>query len=134
MQHFEKLKPLAQLMLRLALAIIFIYHGYPKLFTARAQWIAAFPKMGFPGYFTFISGSLEFFGGCLLAVGLFTRIVALLLAGEMAIALWRVHLPHGIFDVDQYQLPLILCVAAFTLLVVGGGAVSADRVVFKSKD
>jgi len=134
MQHFEKLKPVAQLALRLALAIIFVYHGYPKLFTERAQWYAAFPRMGFPGYFALISGSLEFFGGCLLVVGLFTRVVALLLATEMAIALWRVHFPHGMFAVDQYQLPLILCIAAFTLLVVGGGALSADRVIFKSKD
>ncbi|MDE3136381.1 MAG: DoxX family protein [Acidobacteriota bacterium] len=134
MQHFEKLKPVAQLLLRLALAIIFIYHGYPKLFTERAQWLAAFPKMGFPGYFAYISGSLEFFGGCLLAVGLFTRIVALLLAGEMAIALWWLHFPRGMFTVGQYQLPLILCVSAFTLLVIGGGAVSADRLIFKSKD
>jgi putative oxidoreductase len=134
MQHFEKLKPLAQLLLRLALAIVFVYHGYPKLFTARAQWLAAFPKMGFPAYFALISGSLEFFGGCLLVVGLFTRIVALLLAGEMAIALWRVHFPHGMFAVAQYQFPLVLCVAAFTLLVMGGGALSADRLIFKSKD
>ena len=134
MQHFEKLKPVAQILLRVALAIIFIYHGYPKLFTARAQWYAAFPKMGFPWYFALFSGSLEFFGGCLLVVGLFTRMVALLLAVEMAIALWWVHLPRGIFAVGQYQLPLILCVAAFTLLVIGGGALSADRVVFKSKD
>jgi putative oxidoreductase len=134
MQHFEKLKPVAQLALRLALAIIFVYHGYPKLFTERAQWYAAFPKMGFPAYFSFISGSLEFFGGCLLVVGLFTRLVALLLAGEMAIALWRVNLGHGVLAVTQYQFPLIVCVAAFTLLVVGGGVLSADRLVFKSKD
>lgn len=134
MHHFEKLKPVAQLALRLALAIIFIYHGYPKLFTARAQWYAAFPRMGFPWYFALIAGTLEFFGGCLLVVGLFTRVVALLLAAEMAVALWRVHLGGGLLAVHNYQLDLILSVASFTLLVLGGGAVSADRLIFKSKN
>ena len=134
MQHFEKLKPVAQLVLRLALAIIFVYHGYPKLFTERAQWYAAFPRMGFPWYFALISGTLEFFGACLLLVGLFTRMVALLLTVEMIVALWRVHLAHGVLAVSQYQLPMAVAVAAFTLLVIGGGAISADRLIFKSKD
>lgn len=132
MHHFEKLKPAAQLLLRLALAIVFIYHGYPKLFTARAAWYAAFPRMGFPWYFALISGVVEFFGGCLLVVGLFTRPIALLLAGEMAIALWRVHLPPGLLKVNNYQFPLVLAVAAFTLLAIGPGPVSADRAIFKT--
>lgn len=134
MQHFEKLKPVAQLALRLALALIFIFHGYPKLFTARAQAYAAFPGMGFPWYFALIAGLLEFFGGCLLVVGLFTRLTALLFTVEMAVAIWWVHLGGGVLAVRNYQLPLILCVASFTLLVIGGGPVSLDRLLFKSKN
>jgi putative oxidoreductase len=133
MHHFEKLKPAAQLVLRLSLALIFIYHGYPKLFTQRAQWYAAFPRMGFPWYFALIAGCLEFFGGCLLLVGLFSRFVALLLTGEMVIALWRVHMSRGLLAVANYQFPLMLAVAAFTLLTIGPGAVSADRLILKSK-
>lgn len=133
MRHFEKLKPVAQLALRLSLALIFIYHGYPKLFTQRTEWYAAFPRMGLPWYFTLIAGTLEFFGGCLLLVGLFTRVVALLLTAEMAVALWKVHLGGGLLAVPNYQLDLILAVSAFTLLVIGGGALSSERVIFKSK-
>lgn len=132
MQHFEKLKPVAQLALRLSLALIFIYHGYPKLFTERVQWYAAFPKMGFPWYFALIAGVLEFFGGCLLLVGLFTRLTALFFALEMAVALWWVHMADGVLAVRNYQFTLIMCVASFTLLVIGGGAASLDRVIFKS--
>ncbi len=133
MHHFEKLKPAAQLVLRLALAVIFVYHGYPKLFSERAQFYAAFPKMGFPWYFALIAGVLEFFGGCLLLVGIYTRIVAMLLTGEMVIVLWRVSMPHGLLAVGNYEFPLILAVAAFTLLTIGPGPVSADRLILKSK-
>lgn len=133
MHHFEKLKPLALLLLRLGLGIIFMYHGFPKLFTHTHEALREFPQMGFPSYFVYIAGIVEFFGGCLLILGLFTRIAALLLAGEMAIALLKVHLPHGgLMAVSNYQFPLALAVAAFTLVAVGPGGVSLDRAIFKN--
>ena len=131
MRHLEKLMPLAQILLRLGLAIIFIYHGYAKLFTQRAQWVAAFPKMGFPWYFAYMAGAMEFFGGCLLVVGLFTRLIALLLAGEMAVAIWRVHLGAGLLAVSNYQFSLAVGMATFALMVMGGGVVSLDQRIFK---
>ncbi|HXT72707.1 MAG TPA: DoxX family protein [Candidatus Angelobacter sp.] len=133
MHHFEKLKPLALLLLRLGLGIIFIYHGFPKLFTHTHQALQEFPHMGFPSYFVYIAGIVEFFGGCLLILGLFTRIAALLIAGEMAIAILKVHLPQGgLMAVGNYQFPLALAVAAFALVAVGAGAISLDRAIFKS--
>lgn len=133
MQLLEKLKPLALLLLRLGLGLIFIYHGFPKL-AHMHQTVKAFPHMGFPPYFAYIAGILEFFGGWLLIVGLFTRITALLLAGEMAIAILRVHLPQGgVLAVSNYQFPLALAVGAFALVAVGAGAVSIDRAIFKAK-
>ena len=134
MQHMEKLKPLALLLLRLGLGIIFVYHGYPKLFGDTHQEMLQFARMGFPGYFVFVAGVIEFFGGCLLFLGLFTRITGLLLAGEMAIAIVRVHVPQGgLVAVSNYQFPLALAVAAFTLAAVGAGAISFDRAIFKGK-
>jgi putative oxidoreductase len=133
MHYLEKLKPLAQIVLRWALAIVFAFHGYPKLFTQRTQALAMFPKMGFPSYFAYISGSLEFFGGCLLVVGLFTRLVALLLCGEMVVVMSRLSFAHGPLAVANYQLELTLAVAAFTLMTIGGGALSIDRLIFGSK-
>ena len=134
MQLLEKLKPVALLLLRLGLGLIFIYHGYPKLFTHAHETLRQFPKMGFPSYFAYIAGVVEFFGGWLLALGLFTRIAALFLAGEMAIAIIRVHLPQGgLMAVSNYQLPLALAVASFALVAVGAGAISFDRAIFKNK-
>jgi putative oxidoreductase len=129
-----KLKPVALLLLRLGLAIIFIYHGFPKLFTHSQEALAAFPRMGFPSYFAYIAGIVEFFGGCLLILGLFTRIAALLIAGEMAIAIWRVHLPQGgVLAVSNYQFPLALAVGAFALVALGAGAISLDYAIFRDK-
>ncbi len=134
MQVLEKLKPLALLLLRLGLGLIFVYHGYPKLFTHMRETVEAFPRMGFPSYFAYIAGIVEFFGGWLLVLGLFTRIAALLLAGEMAIVIIRVQIPHGgVLALSNYQLPLALAVGAFGLVAVGAGAVSLDRAIFKNK-
>jgi putative oxidoreductase len=131
MVFLEKLKPVALLFLRLGLAAIFIFHGYPKLFGHAGQWLDAFGHMGFPRYFAYIAGALEFFGGLLLIVGLFTRIAGLLLAIEMAIAIWRVHLPQGpILDVHNYELPLALFVGSFTLAAVGAGLISMDHLLY----
>ena len=133
MESLEKLKPLALLLLRAALGVIFLYHGYPKLVNAHGT-MTGFEHMGFPPYFAVIAGILETFGGCLLIVGLFTRIAALLLAGEMLIALWRV---HGMFThpmaVHNYELPMALSASAFAIACMGAGAISLDRAIFGSR-
>lgn len=133
MENLEKLKPLALLLLRCALGIIYVYHGYPKLFTETANWLQWFPKVGFPAWFAYLAGVIEFFGGCLLIVGLFTRLVGLLFTAEMAIAIWKVHLVHGIYSVKDYQFPLALATAALTLATVGAGIISLDQPIFHRK-
>jgi putative oxidoreductase len=132
MQNLEKLKPLALLLLRWALGVIFIYHGYPKLFSHTQETMQAFAHMGFPAYFAYIAGVLEFFGGFLLIVGLFTRLTGLLLAGEMVVALWRVHMFFANpLAVNNYQFPLMMAVGSFTLVAIGAGAISFDHALFR---
>jgi len=134
MQFLEKLKPLGLLVLRVALGGIFMFHGYPKLFDDPAHWVQAFAKMGFPGYFAYLAGVLELFGGGLLIIGLFTRGAALLLAIEMGVALVRVHIPaSGIYAVEKYELPLILGAAALALATTGAGFISFDAFTFESR-
>jgi putative oxidoreductase len=128
----ENLKPLSLLLLRLGLGGIFMYHGYAKLFTNHSADAATFVRWGFPSYFATISGSLEFFGGMLLVIGLLTRVAALLLAIEMGVGLARVTIPQsGIYAVTRYELPVMLCLATFALATVGAGAVSLDRATFE---
>jgi len=131
MQSLEKLKPLALLLLRLALGAIFLYHGYPKLFTHTRETLQWFAHMGFPSYFAYAAGVIEFFCGCLLIAGLFTRVAGLLLAGEMAVALWKA---HGVLleplAVKNYEFPLALATASFALAVLGAGPIAFDRLFF----
>lgn len=94
MQSMEKLKPLALLLLRLALGVIFAFHGYPKLFTHTQETMQGFMHMGFPAFFAYIAGVIEFFGGCLLIVGLFTRVAGLFWPGKW---LWRSSKCMGFF-------------------------------------
>ena len=126
MHGLEKLKPIALLLLRIVLGVIFIYPGYPKLEHAQ-QWVQNFRHMGFPGYFAYISGVLELFGGALLIAGLFARIAGLLLAIEMAIAVTKV---HGLLSnptyVLCYDLRLALCAGTFAVAAVGAGLISID--------
>ncbi len=115
MQGLEKLRPLALFLLRAALGVIFIYHGYPKLFGHTRETMQNFTHMGFPSYFAYIAGVIELFGGFMLVAGLFARIAGLLIAGEMAVALWRVHnLIGDPLAVHNYEFPLMLAVGAFT--------------------
>jgi putative oxidoreductase len=132
MRSLQKLEPLALLLLRVALGIIFIYHGYPKLFGHTRETVETFAHMGFPRYFAYVAGIIEFFGGCILVLGLFVRIAGLLLAGEMAIALWKV---HGILSdpraVGHYEFPLVLAVSCFAVACLGAGLISFDYVLFR---
>ena len=118
------------LILRVALGVIFMYHGYPKLAHAHGGMQEFFQAHGLPGYFVAISGVLETFGGALLIAGLFTRPAALLLAGEMAVAIWKVHSLHGIMSVKDYEFPLSLFAGCFALATVGAGLASLDHVIF----
>ena len=130
MKFPNALQPFGLLILRLALALVFIFHGYPKLVRVDPGMRDFFVQHGFPGYFVGLAGILEFLGGGLLIVGLFTRPAALLLALEMGIVIWKVKLSHSVLSVNDYQLELALGAACFALATVGAGALSVDRLLF----
>jgi putative oxidoreductase len=129
MKLLSSLQPLALLLLRAALGIIFITHGYPKLVHG-AGMQSFFIEHGLPGYFLHIAGVLELFGGGLLLLGLFTRGAALLLAVEMFVAIWKVHSSRGLLGVHEYEFPLTLAMACLALATVGAGLISIDHLLF----
>lgn len=112
----------ALLALRLAMGAIFLAHGLPKAknFRGTLDW---FHSIGFkPGWFwgTLVI-ALETLGALLLVFGLFTQVLGLLLAGEMAVAaLWKKKMGKGL--VDGYELDLMLAVGGLVLATMGGGA------------
>jgi len=130
MKFLNALQPLGLVILRLALALIFVFHGYPKLVRADAAMRDFFMQHGFPGYFVGLAGILECLGSGLLVIGLFTRPVALLLAIEMGIVIWKVKSGHGVMAVNDYQLELALGAACAALATVGAGVLSMDHVFF----
>jgi putative oxidoreductase len=129
MKFLNGIQPLSLLILRVALAVIFIYHGYPKLVHADAGMREFFILHGLPAYFVTVAAILETFGGLLLLLGLFTRPAALLLAGEMFVAIWKVHSVHGVMAVKEYEFPLALATACFVLATTGAGTVSFDNLM-----
>jgi len=94
---------------------------------------AFFVEHGLPGYFVYISGVLEVFGALLLAIGVFTRGAALLLAIEMGVALWKVHSGGGYLAVHNYEFPLAMLAGSFALATVGAGLLSLDHVLFEGR-
>jgi putative oxidoreductase len=120
----------AYTLVRFSLGAIFIPHGYAKLFGPGAAGVAKIVgAWGLPapmawGWFI---GGLEFFGGILLAVGLLTRPVALMLAIEMIVAAIGVHSKIWAWNQGGAQYPVFLAVFCALVLVCGGGRHSLDR-------
>lgn len=133
MKRFDALQPVALLALRAALALIFFTHGYPKLAGSSGSGPHIFILHGLPGWFFYMAGVLEVFGGVLLLLGLFTRPAATLLAVEMSVAIAKFHFAKGYLDVREYEFPLTLCVACLALASVGPGLLSLDHPLFGSR-
>ena len=113
---------------RVVAALIFMEHGTQKLL--------GFPPSPNPGPALFslygLAGSLEIVGGILLVLGLFTRPVAFILAGEMAFAYWMSHAPNSIYPIlNRGDAAILYCFLFLYLAFAGGGAWSADRVIWK---
>jgi putative oxidoreductase len=128
----EKLRPVALLLLRVGLGVIFMHNGYPKFWGRRLEHIDEMVHINhLPAYFVYIAGILELGGGALLIAGLFTRILGLLLAGEMAIAMWKgEQFFQNPLAVDKYELALALGVGALALATFGAGPISLDGIFF----
>lgn len=130
MKFLNTFQPLGLLVLRAALGLIFLTHGYPKLTRGSGLLQAMFVQHGLPAQMVYVAGVLETFGGLLLILGLFTRGAALLLAIEMGVAIFKVHSGHGIMALHEYEFPLALASAALALATIGAGAASVDRLLF----
>ena len=113
--------------LRIVTALLFMQHGAQKLFgilggvdghgaTAHLASLAG------------VAGVLEFFGGFLMLIGLFTRVAAFLLSGEMAYAYWMVHVAHGgpIPIVNHGEFAALLCFVFLFFAFNGAGPASVD--------
>ena len=84
---------------------------------------------------TGIGGVLEFFGGILIILGLFTRPVAFILSGMMAVAYWQFHFPNGRWPVQNQGMPAVLfCFIFLYMAAKGAGAWSVDSVIRRQRE
>jgi putative oxidoreductase len=79
---------------------------------------------------TGIGGVLEFFGGIAIMLGLFTRPVAFILSGTMAVAYWQFHAPGGTWPIQNQGMPAVLfCFLFLYMAARGAGAWSLDALL-----
>jgi putative oxidoreductase len=122
----------ASLVLRLVIGVVFAMHGWQKIFTYGLGGITTgFSKMGvpIPGFTGPAVGILELVGGVALIVGLFGRLIPLLLAIDMLGAIIFVHGKNGFFLPTGYEFVLVLLGASAALALTGAGQISVDAMV-----
>jgi putative oxidoreductase len=109
--------------LRIVAAFLFIAHGTQKLLGFPAPPPGPIELMSRPG----IAGLLEIVGGALLMVGLFTRPVAFVLAGEMAFAYFLAHAGQNFWPLlNRGELAVLYCFLFLYFAAAGGGPLSLD--------
>jgi putative oxidoreductase len=106
--------------MRIVAALCFLEHGMQKLF--------GFPSAGPPMTPVFyVEGFLEAVGGLLLLLGVYTRLVAFVLAGDMAVAYFIAHFPRSFFPaVNGGDAAVLYCFIFFYIVFAGGGSWSID--------
>lgn len=129
----ERMIEVAVFLLRVVAGLLFLQAGGMKIF----DWFGGIPAQygGHPHFpsQTWIGGVLEFYGGTLLFLGLFTRCVGFVLSGEMAVAYWQFHF-HGDWPIQNHGEPaVLLCFIFLFFAAYGGGAWSLDAVIARKR-
>jgi putative oxidoreductase len=115
----------AQGVLRIAAALLFLQHGTAKLFgyphVEMFDGLKLFSVLG-------VGGAIELVGGALLLVGLYTRVVAFILSGEMAVAYFGFHAASAFWPIlNKGELAALYCFVFLFLAAAGPGKYALDR-------
>ena len=115
--------PMALTVFRVVFGLLFLCDGLSKLI----GWPDAAHKAAVGEWPYYYAGWIEVITGLLITAGLFTRAAAFVASGEMAVAYFTVHLPHGFFPVSNGGEPAVMyCFAFFLLIFAGGGVYALD--------
>jgi putative oxidoreductase len=118
----SKYETQAYAILRIAAGFLFLWHGSEKLFD--------FPHLGFeiPLYIVSIAGPIEFIGGLLIMIGLWTRWAAFIACGQMAFAYWTAHGTHALLPImNQGELAILYCFLFLFVSAKGSGVYSVEH-------
>ncbi len=121
-QNMGRYAPYVLSIVRIVVALLFFEHGLSRLF--------GFPSpLPTPALFTlyWFAGAIELTGGALVALGLFTRVAAFVMSGEMALAYFMRHAPHGFFPIlNRGDGAILYCFVFLYLAFAGAGPWSLD--------
>ena len=123
-------EPRALSVLRIVTGLLFLEHGTGKLLGFPPSDHAAPTLLSLIG----VQGVLELVGGFLILIGFFTRPVAFILAGDMAVAYFMAHAPKSFFPtINGGQLAILFCFVFLYLVFAGGGTWSTDEKLVRSR-
>ena len=109
--------------LRIMSGLLFLQHGTTKFLSIPASQMSGVSVTSLPG----MAGVIELVGGALLVLGLFTRPVAFLASGTMAVAYFMVHFPKDFYPLlNGGELAALYCFVFLYLAAAGGGRWSID--------
>jgi len=133
LRYLDRLQPLSLFVMRLALGVIMVAHGYHKVFGGLHHHAQVVASLGLPAWLGYVSSFTEFLGGLLILAGLFTRPAAFAVCINLAVAIWKVHWHNGLQtaspDRPGYEFPLAAAALAFALVFFGGGPIALDHVL-----
>lgn len=124
----ERNPELALFIVRLMLGSTFALHGAQKVFglfggpglQGFAGWVHT---LGVPLWLGYVGALAEFIAGCMVLFGIAAEVGAVILAIDMAVAMYLVHLPHGYFIQNNgFEYPLNLIIACAAVIIGGAGA------------
>jgi putative oxidoreductase len=112
--------------LRILAGFLFLWHGSQKYF----NYPPLPPGMVLPFYIVAFAGTIEFIGGILICVGLWTRWAAFLASGEMAYAYWSVHAHRALLPlVNMGEIAVVYCFLFLFISAYGSGIWSIDSIL-----
>lgn len=132
--NMDRAKRITLLLLRVVAGLLFLQAGGMKLF----DWFGGVPPQfgGHPPIMSqaWIGGVLEFYGGWAVLLGLWTRPVAFILSGEMAVAYFQFHQPGGFWPIQNHGEPAVLLCFIFLFLAAhGAGDWSVDAMLRRNR-
>jgi putative oxidoreductase len=117
--------------LRIVAGLLFLQHGAQKLFGLLGGFGESggtAPLLSLMG----LAGVIEFFGGLLMALGLFAGWAAFVASGQMAVAYFMAHAPQGFFPIqNRGELAVLYCFMFLYVATRGAGIWSIDEVMGK---
>lgn len=126
----ERWRPQILSVLRIMVALLFIEHGTTKFFA----WPGGGGGFSALSALYIVQGILEFIGGLILLVGLYTRLIAFILSGDMAVAFFMAHYPKSFYPIlNGGDAAVLYCFVFLYIFFAGGGAWSVDRLVLKEE-